>query len=178
MQKIKRELIHKAKVKKQYAKIKAAVETTQQRSHDPSTAQSIINRSSPANERYQAEDLEGNKLVENARESLISQDEQFNAHQDTSDAARNRQSHQSKQRRPRTNPYGKEVAAAEQRQAEVDARRAAREKADRDRAEKLAERERFRKAMAKARSGGKNGQRKLGRESQVLLERVQRIMGS
>jgi hypothetical protein len=29
--------------------------------------------------------------------------------------------------------------------------------------------------MAKARSGGLNGQRKLGRESKVLLERVKRM---
>ena len=46
----------------------------------------------------------------------------------------------------------------------------------RQRQQKLEERERFRKAMAKARTGGKNGQRKLGRESKVLLERVQRMV--
>jgi len=31
--------------------------------------------------------------------------------------------------------------------------------------------------MAKARTGGKNGQRKLGRESTVLLEKVKRLAG-
>jgi hypothetical protein len=31
--------------------------------------------------------------------------------------------------------------------------------------------------MAKARTGGKNGQRKLGKESKVLLEKVRRIVG-
>ena len=30
--------------------------------------------------------------------------------------------------------------------------------------------------MAKARTGGKNGQRKLGRESKVLLEKVQNLV--
>lgn len=41
----------------------------------------------------------------------------------------------------------------------------------------MEERERFRRAMAKARTGGKNGQRKLGRESKVLLEKVRRVVG-
>lgn len=41
---------------------------------------------------------------------------------------------------------------------------------------KLQERERFRRAMAKARVGGRNGQRRLGRESEVLLERVRRVV--
>lgn len=31
--------------------------------------------------------------------------------------------------------------------------------------------------MAKARTGGPNGQRKLGRESNVLLEKVKRMVG-
>ena len=41
----------------------------------------------------------------------------------------------------------------------------------------MEERERFRRAMAKARTGGPNGQRKLGRESKVLLEKVKRMVG-
>ncbi|PZD22204.1 hypothetical protein A1F97_11282, partial [Pyrenophora tritici-repentis] len=47
--------------------------------------------------------------------------------------------------------------------------------ADRERQKKIAERERFRKTMAKAR-GGPNGKRKLGRESTVLLAKAQRLM--
>ena len=41
---------------------------------------------------------------------------------------------------------------------------------------KVEERERFRRAMAKARTGGPNGQRKLGRESKVLLEKVKKMV--
>ena len=51
------------------------------------------------------------------------------------------------------------------------------EEANRQRLVKMEERERFRKAMARARTGGKNGQRKLGRESVVLLEKVRRVVG-
>jgi hypothetical protein len=32
--------------------------------------------------------------------------------------------------------------------------------------------------MAKAKSGGLNGQRKLGRESKVLLEKVKKLVGA
>ncbi|KAG8627102.1 hypothetical protein KVT40_004585 [Elsinoe batatas] len=81
-----------------------------------------------------------------------------------------------RQRRPKTVPFAKEQRAAEQRRKEAEERRERVERAHRERDEKAAERERFRRAMAKARTGGKNGQRKLGRESGVLLERVRRMM--
>ncbi|KAF2224729.1 hypothetical protein BDZ85DRAFT_317377 [Elsinoe ampelina] len=81
-----------------------------------------------------------------------------------------------RQRRPKPVPFAKEQRAAERRRKEAEERRERIERARRERDEKAAERERFRRAMAKARTGGKNGQRKLGRESGVLLERVRRIM--
>jgi hypothetical protein len=81
-----------------------------------------------------------------------------------------------RQRRQRPQPFQKESEVARKKKEEAEARQKAREEADRERASKLAERERFRKTMAKAR-GGPNGQRKLGRESTVLLAKAQRIMG-
>lgn len=73
--------------------------------------------------------------------------------------------------------FEKAQAEAEQKKAEAEARRLEFERRNQEKKEKIEERERFRKAMAKARTGGKNGQRKLGKESQVLLERVQRMVG-
>jgi hypothetical protein len=81
-----------------------------------------------------------------------------------------------RQRRPRPQTYAKESQFAQHKKEEADARQKARDDANKERALKLAERERFRKTMAKAR-GGPNGQRKLGRESTVLLAKVQRLMG-
>lgn len=81
-----------------------------------------------------------------------------------------------RQRKPKHQPFAKEHAQAQQRKQEAEARRLAREQAERERAMKREERERFRKAMAKARSGGVNGQRKLGRESNVLLDKVRRMV--
>lgn len=82
----------------------------------------------------------------------------------------------SRVRKPKSVPFEKEARLAERRRIEAAARAREREESNRQRQQKLDERQRFRKAMAKARTGGKNGQRKLGRESKVLLEKVQRVM--
>lgn len=82
-----------------------------------------------------------------------------------------------RQRKPKHQPFAKEHAQALARKEEAEARRRAIEEARLEREKKIEERERFRKAMAKARTGGPNGQRKLGRESNVLLERVRRMVG-
>ena len=80
-------------------------------------------------------------------------------------------------RQPRPVPFKKEAETALQRREERAAREEAFEAANREREAKKEERERYRKAMSKARNGGTNGvQRKLGRESKVLLEKVQRMV--
>ncbi|KAI4846822.1 hypothetical protein E4T44_04855 [Aureobasidium sp. EXF-8845] len=79
-------------------------------------------------------------------------------------------------RRQKIIPFAKEQRFAQRQKREAEERRTAYETSQRERAEKTEERERFRKAMAKARTGGKNGQRKLGRESTVLLDRIKRMV--
>lgn len=79
-------------------------------------------------------------------------------------------------KRPKTVPFSKEAREAQEQKEEAERRRKAIEEANIQRQRKIEERERFRRAMAKARTGGKNGQRKLGRESKVLLEKVKRVM--
>ena len=78
--------------------------------------------------------------------------------------------------RPKPTPFKKEAQLAQQRKEERERRQKEIEEANRQRQAKIEERERFRKVMAKARSGGKDGKRKLGLESKVLLEKVQRMM--
>ena len=77
---------------------------------------------------------------------------------------------------PKPVPFEKEARLAQERREETETRRRAIEDGRAKRQKKIEERERFRKAMAKARTGGKNGQRKLGRESKVLLEKVKRMI--
>lgn len=79
-----------------------------------------------------------------------------------------------KRRKPR--PFDKEGKVAQKRQADGEAKKQAFKESDKQRQLKSGEREKFRKVMAKARSGGRNGQRKLGLESKVLLQKAKRTM--
>ncbi|KFY35423.1 hypothetical protein V495_08017 [Pseudogymnoascus sp. VKM F-4514 (FW-929)] len=81
------------------------------------------------------------------------------------------------ERAKRPGYFDKAKAEADAKRKEAEERRAEFERRDKERKAKMEERERHRRAMAKARTGGKNGQRKLGRESQVLLDKVRRMVG-
>lgn len=164
MKKIKEDIIYKAKLKKQYAKIKAREEESEnapRKSVYDREAEAAAEKSEPA-EPVPEPTLEPHpdrvKMLEEPEKEPVAS------------------SFDRRQRRPRPQPFQKEAEIARKKKEEAEARQKAREQAERERTRKIAERERFRKAMAKAR-GGPNGQRKLGRESKVLLEKAQRLMG-
>ena len=71
---------------------------------------------------------------------------------------------QSRPRRPKQSRYKKELELGEQRKANLEAKRKAREARANDR-----------KAMAKAKRPGKDGKAKLGRQGTVLLSRIRRM---
>jgi hypothetical protein len=71
--------------------------------------------------------------------------------------------------------YDRALGEASKKKAEQEAREAEFQRRREERDLKNAERERFGRAMRKARTPGRDGQRKLGRESGLLLERVQRM---
>lgn len=73
--------------------------------------------------------------------------------------------------------FEKELEMAERKRKEEEERAAERERRDKEREKAIKERERHRRIMAKARSGGRDGRRKLGRESVVMLDRVKRLVG-
>jgi hypothetical protein len=155
VQKIKKDLIHKAKLKQQYAKLKAR-EKDGEAPH-----KSVYDRESVA------ADSDDEPAEPAAEPTLEPHPDRVKMLEEKSPEPQPEHSTERRQRRPRPQPFQKE---------EAEARRRAREEAEKQRAIRLAERERFRKTMAKAR-GGPNGQRKLGRESTVLLAKAQRIMG-
>ncbi|KAF1942266.1 hypothetical protein EJ02DRAFT_434163 [Clathrospora elynae] len=167
IQKIKKSLIDKAKLKKQYAKLKAREDT------DSTTPRkSVYERASEATE----EDAEP---AEPAPEPSLEPhpDRLAMLEADSPEPeSKPKQTFEIRQRRPRSQPFRKETELAQKKREEADARQKARDEADKERTKKIAERARFRKTMAKAR-GGTNGQRKLGRESIVLLAKAQRLMG-
>lgn len=80
--------------------------------------------------------------------------------------------------RSKPRPFEWEARLAEQKREESRARQLCLEASITERQEKAAEREKFRRAMVKARRPDRNGQRKLGRESKVLLEKVKKLVAS
>lgn len=160
VQKIKADLIEKAKIRKEYGKLK-------KQGKMPEQEESIPIPASMAAEIEQQEE-EPSVAPHPDRQVLMDQEEE---------PEQERTQRRERRRRPKHAPFSKEYEEAQQRKAEAEERRKAREEAQRQREQKIDEREKFRKAMAKARTGGKNGQRKLGRESQPLLEKVKRLMG-
>jgi hypothetical protein len=155
--KIKKDMIHKAKIKKSYAKLKAREPI--EHVPIPSLPDEPVE---PASQELHPD-----------RQAMLDTPEE-----PTPAALTRTGTGRSQRRNNKPGYFEKEVAFAEQKKAEAEARRVEFERRDKERREKIEERERFRKAMAKARTGGKNGQRKLGKESKVLLERVKRMVGS
>lgn len=165
MQKIKKDLIHKAKLKKEYAKLKArddAEATTPRKSvydREREGSDDDDEPAEPAPEPSLERHPDRVRMLEEAAPELVDEP-----------------STEQRKRRPRPQPFKKETELAQKKKEEAEARQRLREEADKERTKKIAERERFRKTMAKAR-GGPNGKRKLGRESTVLLAKAQRLMG-
>lgn len=174
MQKIKKDLIHKAKLKQQYAKLKAREEND-----DAPPRKSVYEREADQGNNVEDEDGEdeGGEVNEPVPEpNLEPHPDRVKMLEQTSPEPQQERPQESRQRRQRPQPFQKETEVARKKKEAAEARQKAREDAQRERTTKLAERERFKKTMAKAR-GGPNGQRKLGRESTVLLAKAQRLMG-
>lgn len=157
-QKIKSDLIQKAKVKKAYAKIKAqelaagtpksVYETAEENEKDvePATLELHPDRIAMLNE----------PAPEPATAPTPKPERR----------PRNKVDRSQKERAPKRNAFTKEVEIAEQRRKEAEAR-------EKEREAKQKERE----AMNRAKRPDQFGKRRLGRESKVLLDRVQRIVG-
>ncbi|RSL77108.1 hypothetical protein CEP51_009359 [Fusarium floridanum] len=179
--KVKKELIHKAKVKKAYAKIKA---------REQQAAQESVKKPEPVPIQAPAEDVEedAGKQPEddaNAGEEKNAEEEGEQMHptrhlmlvdeakaqtnaigEETSDGNRRRT------RRP--GYYEKQLKKAEERRNEAEERQREFQRRREEREQKIADRQRFKKAMAKTRD--RNGNKKLGRESSILLDKVRRMV--
>jgi hypothetical protein len=83
-----------------------------------------------------------------------------------------------KHHRQRQDPFAKETQTAQRQREEAEQKQKERDEANKQRQRKLEERERMRIAVAKARTPGRDGKRKLGRESGMLLEKVKRMVAN
>ncbi|ETI27781.1 hypothetical protein G647_00230 [Cladophialophora carrionii CBS 160.54] len=155
-QKIKKDLIQKAKVKKAYAKVKAQEElaTThtfasgQPANHRPDPAPSSLELHPDRQAMLENDHTRGRRTFPQEDESKLHRNVDGRPGQ-----------HRSKQSR-----YKKELEAATQRKAEIEAKRKAMEAREKDR-----------KAMSKAKRPGVDGKAKLGRQGTVLLDRIRRL---
>lgn len=218
--KIKHNLITKAKVKKQYAKIKIkaqradttttpalpipadeleATTTTTPDATNPDAPtpppqvhparQAILNDDATATSRPAREPRGPRAPTQKAKDGDNSNLTELGPRVPTADrpetedpaAADGEPSSQSKERRPhhrhnRPDYFAKQLAAGEKRKAEVEARIAEAARREAEMARRVAERERQRRAMEKANTPGRDGKRKLGRQGNVLLDQVKRIV--
>lgn len=184
-QKIKHDLIEKAKVKKEYAKIKSLEETQEETApkYDPYTTVDDPTRPQPT-EALEEEDNNATASRSEGyhpeRQAMLDQPEESYAQAKSYNPRRQRRRYpndgqesrhenlkQANKSRDAERPlrYRKDFAQAEEKKAQEQARQAARER-----------RAKERRAMAKARKPGKDGRQKLGRQSNVLLSRVQALM--
>ncbi|ELR09238.1 hypothetical protein VC83_01874 [Pseudogymnoascus destructans] len=173
--KIKKDLIHNAKVKKSYAKIKARTSPPPTPAAPDASTIVIQAPSEPVAptpvEPKQEREGEGDRELHPSRQAMLDAPDAPPA------ASVPRFSGPKTARAKKPGYFDKAKAEADVKRKEAEERRAEFERRDKERKGKVEERERHRRAMAKARTGGRNGQRKLGRESVVLLDKVRRMVG-
>ncbi|CAG9997486.1 unnamed protein product [Clonostachys byssicola] len=165
--KIKKGLIVKAKLKKNYAKIKAR----EGKEHQPSAE----DNDHDSNGNVETEKPSGGEEPEQlhpTRQLMLKDEDMAQAgadpekQHDVSDGQRRRT------RRP--GYYDKQLRKADERRAESEARAQEFQRRREEREKKIAERERYKRAMAK--TIGKDGKKKLGRESNLLLDKVRKMV--
>lgn len=213
--KIKNNLITKAKVKKQYAKIKAqradnttapalpipadeleATTTTattapQATTQDPAAPpqvhparQAILNDDATTTSRPAREPRGPRAPTQKAKDGDNSNLTELGPRVPTADrpeepaaaAGEPKGERRPHHRHNRPDYFAKQLAAGEKRRAEVEARIAEAARREAEMAKRVADRERQRRAMEKANTPGRDGKRKLGRQGNVLLDQVKRIV--
>ena len=179
VEKKKKDLIHRAKVKKAYAKIKAQ-ENTSDKLPDPAIASESASEREAEEQKHEPEST--NRESEAAPEAPDGQSEPPRRPEpaETRDSAEpDPNVHPARQRNLRRRPgyFDRSLQESSKRKAQREAREAEFQRRREERERRIKERQRFRRVSAKAREVGPDGRRKLGRESEVLLERVKRMVG-
>jgi hypothetical protein len=189
--KIKKDLIHKAKVKKSYAKVKAELQEAKQVRPKPKLAEEPTSQGESGEDK---EDEEGHSdggagaggsgsghaehQLHPTRELMLRDEERAQANAGRGDNReredRNFQSDGQRRRTRRPGYYDKQLTKAQERRAEAEQRAQEMQRRREERERKLAERDRYKRAMAKTRD--KDGKKKLGRESTLLLDKVKKLV--
>ncbi|KAK3990029.1 hypothetical protein QBC44DRAFT_326012 [Cladorrhinum sp. PSN332] len=206
--KIKKNLIQKAKIKKQYAKVKAQIDSEKEK-HPVVNDPLLIAAQEEEEERRRQKSAE--PTTENdtpndnnqpappspqlhpSRQAMLDNPDPFppksasaapggvdgpNPNLDDPTHPDRQHLQQNRQRKKRPDYFSKELSAAQKAKEAAEKRQAEIERRENEKQARIADRERFRKQMAKAKAPGfRDGKRKVGREGKLLLERVQRVVG-
>ncbi|EAS31360.2 uncharacterized protein CIMG_06839 [Coccidioides immitis RS] len=161
VQKIKSELIHKAKIKKSYAKIKAQeLVATQSKSVYDNDESTNANRDfEEPSEKPAPASLELHPDRQARLDAPEEDPDYLPAKKSIRETPRRRE------RRPKPSPFTKEMQIAQKRKEEIEARRKLKDAKERER-----------QAMMRAKRPDQFGKQRLGRQSKVLLEKVKRIV--
>lgn len=186
---IKQTLIHKAKVKKAYAKVKARElnpdsskpRTIAAGSHVTSDVEESDLGQSKGGPGCDDQDGDDDAHTQEARSQdmhparhlMLQDEEKAQAGAESADGVQT-SSDGRRRRSRRPGYYDKQLKKADQKRAEAEQRALEMQRRREEREKKLAERDRFRKAMAKTR--GPDGRKKLGRESTLLLDKVKKLV--
>lgn len=162
MTKIKKDLIQKAKVKKEYAKIKA-----REQAKDDDDANNSQDDATPSSQK----EAPVEEKMHPTRELMLKDEEKA---QEGADPAIELTSDGMRRRTRRPGYYDKQLQKADEKKKESQERAEEMQRRREERARKIGEREKFKKAMAK--TVGRDGKKKLGRESAILLDKVKRMM--
>lgn len=164
----KKENSHQTKLQKQYAKIKASAEEEKRAAREQKAAA----LATPAyNDKNAPNDNNDGETLHPTRQLMLKDEEAAQTGAAPSDEAA-----PDGQRRRTRRPgyYDKQLEKAEQKRKENEERAAEAQRRREDRERKLAERERYKRVMKK--TWGRDGKKKLGRESGLLLERVKKMV--
>lgn len=158
-------------MKKQYAKVKAEAEEEKKASrHEKEAALADNDNEDGDNAENRDQPGHGGDALHPTRQLML-QDEEAAQTGATADLA-----FADGQRRRTRRPgyYDKQLEKAEERRQEGEARAAEAQRRREERQGKIAEREKYKRAMNK--TWGKDGKKKLGRESGLLLEKVRKMV--
>ncbi|KAG6095048.1 hypothetical protein E4U30_002783 [Claviceps sp. LM220 group G6] len=177
--KIKKDLIHKAKVKKEYAKIKSREQAKQQSTTDNNVDDDADDGGKDqggdtGRERENAQEEPQEKMHPTRELMLKDEDMAQVGATASSDATTTTTRDGSRRRTRRPGYYDKQLSKAEEKRKEEEQRRMEMQRRGEERERKIADRQKFKKAMAK--TVGRDGKKKLGRESNILLDKVKRMM--
>ena len=173
--KVRRNLVENAKVKKSYDKLKARERAvTSETQHAGQVELDGGEVPEPASLEPHPE---RQALMEGGSLEPISTTSGLNGGDGRDTESANAEIDVKRRQKRKPAPFTREQRAGEKHIAEANRRREEMAAANAERERKLVERARRAKAMAKARGRGPQGQRKLGRESTILLEKVKQMVG-